>query len=126
MVKNHCTMRKTILLSLIVLTCVQGAFAKDISIKSLGAKGDGKTKVTAILQKAIDEVSKSGGGRVIVSGGVYLITPIEEFPDYKRHGYVMVPKGYNERFLYVDNLRFNNTRFINHYGPEDLSQIKIQ
>ena len=81
-----------------------------------------RRKSPPFSRKRLTRFPNRGGGRVIVSGGVYLITPIEEFPDYKRHGYVMVPKGYNERFLYVDNLRFNNTRFINHYGPEDLSQ----
>jgi len=70
-------MKKAIALTLLVLFGMQVAGAKDIDLKSYGAKADGKTKVTKILQKAIDEVSKAGGGRVTLSGGVFLITPIE-------------------------------------------------
>ena len=51
--------------------------AKDIDLKKYGAKADGKTKVTEKLQKAIDEVSAAGGGRVILSGGTFLTGPIE-------------------------------------------------
>jgi len=50
--------------------------AKDIDIRTCGAKGDGRTFATQALQKAIDNVSSAGGGRVIVSGGTYLIKPV--------------------------------------------------
>ena len=43
----------------------------DLRIKELGAVGDGKTKNTELIQSAIDTCAVSGG-RVIVSGGVYL------------------------------------------------------
>jgi polygalacturonase len=43
----------------------------DLRIKELGAVGDGKTKNTELIQSAIDMCAVSGG-RVIVSGGVYL------------------------------------------------------
>ena len=66
----------TVSLLLLVLTVCE-ALAKDIDLKSRGAKADGKTKVTALLQKAIDDVSSSGGGRVILSGGVFLTAPVE-------------------------------------------------
>lgn len=51
--------------------------AKDIDLKKSGAKADGKTKVTRNLQKAIDQVSEAGGGRVILSGGTFLTGPVE-------------------------------------------------
>jgi len=51
--------------------------AKDVNLKRYGAKADGNTKVTTILQKAIDEVSESGGGKVILSGGTFLTAPVE-------------------------------------------------
>jgi polygalacturonase len=41
-------------------------------IKDFGAVGDGKNKDTSAIQKAIDECSENGGGRVIVSPGKYL------------------------------------------------------
>ncbi len=53
------------------------AEAKDIDLVKAGAKADGRTKVTKVLQKSIDEVSKAGGGRVVLSGGTFLVTPFE-------------------------------------------------
>lgn len=51
--------------------------AKDIDLKKFGARNDGRTKITAVLQKAIDKVSASGGGRVILAEGVFLTGPVE-------------------------------------------------
>ena len=64
------------ILAVLALTGSTIAGAKDIDLKKYGAKADGRTKVTEKLQKAIDEVSAAGGGRVILSGGTFLITPI--------------------------------------------------
>ena len=62
----------------ILITCIAGPlYAKDVHLKNKGAKADGKTKVTQLFQKAIDEVSESGGGKVILSGGTFLTGPIE-------------------------------------------------
>ena len=44
----------------------------NYDIKSLGAKPDGKTLNTTIIQKTIDICSENGGGRVIFSSGNYL------------------------------------------------------
>lgn len=41
-------------------------------IRNYGAIGDGKKVSTVAIQKAIDECSCAGGGRVLVSGGTYL------------------------------------------------------
>lgn len=60
-----------------MIVCSGLVQAKDINLKSYGAKADGKTKVTKVLQKAIDEVSNAGGGKVILSGGTFLVTPFE-------------------------------------------------
>ena len=51
---------------------------RDLVLSSVrGVKADGRTKVTVQLQKAVDEVSASGGGRVILSGGVFLTAPFQ-------------------------------------------------
>lgn len=41
-------------------------------IRNYGAKSDGNSLNTKAIQAAIDECCKSGGGRVLVSGGVFL------------------------------------------------------
>ena len=103
------------------------AWAKDINVKSLGAKADGKTMVTKVLQKAIDEVSAAGGGRVILSGGTFLSGPIElksgvelhidadavllaspdikDFPnrtDARHYDTEALPRRRNAAFIYAD------------------------
>lgn len=67
--------RISTILAIIFLTLPLSA--KDINLKKYGAKADGKTKVTAVLQKAIDEVSAAGGGKVILSGGKFMTGAIE-------------------------------------------------
>jgi hypothetical protein len=51
--------------------------ALDFDITKYGAVGDGKTLNTAFIQKAIDECTKSGGGKVIFPAGIYLSATIE-------------------------------------------------
>ena len=73
---NNKTMKHILSIILTAAICLS-ASAKDIDLKKFGAKADGKTKVTALLQKAIDKVSQSGGGRVILSGGTFLTGAVE-------------------------------------------------
>ena len=70
-------MKRLSILALAFTLLALTAQAKDINVKSLGAKADGKTKVTKSIQKAIDAVSASGGGRVTLSGGTFLSGPID-------------------------------------------------
>ena len=51
--------------------------AKILDVRQLGAKGDGKTIDTDIIQKALDECgSSAGGGTVRLPAGIYLSKPI--------------------------------------------------
>ena len=45
-------------------------------IRDFGAVGDGKTKNTSAIQKAIDTCFESGGGRVLVANGIYMFGSI--------------------------------------------------
>lgn len=51
--------------------------SETINILDRGAKGDGIKDNTVIIQKAIDDCSKTGGGTVYVPSGTYLIRPLE-------------------------------------------------
>jgi len=48
-----------------------GLLAADFDATSYGAVGDGKTLNTVVIQKAIEDCSKSGGGKVIFPAGIY-------------------------------------------------------
>ena len=42
------------------------------NVRDFGAHGDGRTKDTAALQKALDACANAGGGTVVVPAGIYL------------------------------------------------------
>ena len=44
----------------------------ELNVREFGAKGDGLTKDTAAIQKALDTCATNGGGTVLVPAGVYL------------------------------------------------------
>jgi polygalacturonase len=48
----------------------------EINILELGAKGDGKTDNTKIIQEAIDHCHDYGGGKVVIPQGEYLCKPL--------------------------------------------------
>lgn len=49
---------------------------RQYDIRDYGAKPDCEIINTAAVQNAVDECSKSGGGRVLISGGTYIIGTI--------------------------------------------------
>ena len=50
--------------------------AADFDVRTFGARGDGEVKDTVAIQAAIDACVKAGGGRVTLTNGVFLTTPI--------------------------------------------------
>ena len=44
----------------------------DFNVKEFGAVSDGVTNNAGSIQAAIDECHAHGGGRVVLSGGVYM------------------------------------------------------
>src|SRR5215212_6914882 len=64
--------RQKILSIFFLLAISNIAKAGDIDVTKYGAVGDGITLNTTFIQKAIDDCSNSGGGRVIFPAGKYL------------------------------------------------------
>jgi polygalacturonase len=57
---------------LIAFCLLQSLHAKNYNVIDSGAKPDGKTLCTHLIQKAIDDCSASGGGVVTIPAGVFL------------------------------------------------------
>jgi polygalacturonase len=58
--------------ALAVATSVFAAEKPALDVRDFGAKGDGTTKDTVAIQKALDTCATAGGGSVLVSGGTFL------------------------------------------------------
>jgi len=63
-------------LAVLALSAGFACAAKTCNPREFGAKGDGTTKDTAAIQKAIDACAAQGGGTVRLTAGTYLSAPI--------------------------------------------------
>ncbi|MEI7423792.1 MAG: glycosyl hydrolase family 28 protein [Prolixibacteraceae bacterium] len=71
-------MKKNLLILSVVLLLASGCTRQEGSpITSYGAKADGLTNNATFIQKAIDEVSAKGGGRVTVPPGIFKTGSLE-------------------------------------------------
>jgi polygalacturonase len=64
-------------IALAMLIPAASSSAKTCDVRSFGAKGDGVTKDTRAVQRAIDACSAARGGTVRLRAGRFLIAPIE-------------------------------------------------
>ncbi len=63
---------RTFAISLLSILLIGPVWSQNTSIVDLGAKGDGTTLNTKIIQQAIDKVHGAGGGTVVVPEGRFL------------------------------------------------------
>ena len=63
---------RKLIFGMLILPSLAFGSQKQLNIVNLGAKGDGQTDNTAIIQKAIDEASQSGNGKVIIPAGQFM------------------------------------------------------
>jgi len=69
--------KKAILIFIVLLIHTSLVFSKDMNILEFGAKADGLTENQEAIQKAINTVFSTGGGRVIVPKGIFITGTIE-------------------------------------------------
>jgi polygalacturonase len=66
-----------LVLLLLIRPLILWAAPATYNARDFGATGDGRTKDTAALQKAIDTAATAGGGAVVLTSGTYLTGSIE-------------------------------------------------
>ncbi|AAD35522.1 exopolygalacturonase PelB [Thermotoga maritima] len=90
---------------------------REVNLLDFGARGDGRTDCSESFKRAIEELSKQGGGRLIVPEGVFLTGPIHLKSNIELHvkGTIkFIPDP--ERYLPVVLTRFEGIELYN-YSP---------
>jgi polygalacturonase len=93
--------------------------ARDFAITDYGAKGDGATDCTGAIKQAIAACNAAGGGRVVVSGGVFLTGAVHLKSNvnlYVAEGTTLKFDPRPEKYLPVVLARFEGTEVMN-YSP---------
>ena len=120
------------ILSVILLFCVTAAFANRINILEAGGKNDGKFKNTAAIKKAIETLSRKGGGTLYFPAGTYLTGPIvmkSNITLYVEAGAPLLFSDNFEDYLPYVEMRYEGVvmksfcPFIYAYGQENIAII---
>lgn len=93
--------------------------ARDFAITDYGAKADGTTDCTDAIAKAIAACNAAGGGRVVVSGGVFLTGAVHLKSNvnlYVAEGTTLKFSPDPAKFLPVVRARYEGTEVMN-YSP---------
>ena len=78
-------MSKNVCLLMLSLACHQAVTARDYNIVDYGASNDTTILSTEALQRAVDDCSRAGGGRVVVPTGMYKVGSIQLRSDVHLH-----------------------------------------
>ncbi|MEN3008037.1 glycoside hydrolase family 28 protein [Pseudothermotoga sp.] len=100
--------------------------SREFLIVDFGAVADGRSDCTEAFNKAIKEVSKRGGGRIVIPEGIYLTGPIHLESNVELHLQNATIKFYTDpkKYLPVVLTRFEGMELYN-YSPLIYANGKI-